>query len=142
MADIDRSTISLRIFGHDLDPDQITHRLGCPPTAAAKTGDTSTNQRGELRVVREGFWRLKSGESDATPLEAKLLDLLARLTDDERTWRDITQRYRTDLFCGLFLGVWNEGFTLTPTVMRLLAERQLPIGFAIYSPVDKDDDTP
>src|SRR6266545_2490193 len=107
MADIGRSTIGLRIFGHDLDPDDITHRLGCLPTAAGKTGDTITNRRGEMRVVREGFWRLEWGESDTTSLEAKIHDLLGKLTDDLHVWHDIAQRYRVDLFCGLFMDVWN-----------------------------------
>ena len=142
MAGIDRSTISLRIFGPDLDPDALTQRLGGAPTAAAKTGDTRTNQRGELRVVREGFWRLESGESDATPLEVKVLDLLGKLTSDVHTWHDITQHHRTDLFCGLFLSGWNEGFTLTPTVTLLLAERHIRIGFDIYGPVNRDQDAP
>lgn len=135
MADIDRSTISLRIVGLDLDPDEITHRLGCLPTAAAKTGDTRTNQRGEVRIIREGFWRLDSGEPDALPLETKVIDLLAKLTNDIDIWRDITHFYRIDLFCGLFLRRWNEGFTLTPSILCLLAERQIVIGFDIYSPV-------
>jgi hypothetical protein len=139
MAGIGRSTIGLRIFGHDLDPDDITRRLGYLPTAAAKTGDTSTNQRGEMRVVQEGFWRLEWGESDATPIEAKIRDLLEKLSDDPHVWDYIAQHYRVDLFCGLFLDVWNEGFTLSPTVTRLLAERQVAIGFDIYGPIERRD---
>jgi hypothetical protein len=138
MPDIDRSTISLRIFGPDLDPDAITLRLGYRPTAAAKTGDTRTHQRGDIRTVREGFWRLESGESDATPIDAKVRDLLGKLTDDSDVWLDIAQHYRIDLFCGLFMAVSNEGFTLSPMVTRLLAERQIAIGFDIYGPIDRD----
>ena len=140
MSGIDRSTISLRIFGPDLDPETITRQLGYPPTAAAKTGDIRTNQRGETRVVREGFWRLESGESDTIPIEVKVHDLLGKLTDNSDTWHDIVRHYRVDLFCGLFMAVSNEGFTLSSSVSRLLAERQIAIGFDIYGPIDCEDE--
>jgi len=38
------------------------------------------------------------------------------------------------------MAVSNEGFTLSPTVLGLLAERQIAIGFDIYGPIDGDDE--
>jgi Domain of unknown function (DUF4279) len=141
MAAIDRSTISLRIFGRHLDPDTITSRLGYPPTAAARTGEQQVTSRGEIRTVREGYWRLESGPSDAVPIEVKVRSLLNRLTDDLAVWQDLTQQYRVDIFCGLFMDVSNEGFSLPPDLTQLLGERHLSIGFDIYGPVAREPAT-
>ena len=138
MADIARSCISLRIFGTDLDPAILTTRLGCVPTAAARTGDTRTTPHGELRFIREGFWRLDSGEINGGELEVKAAALLSRLTSDLDVWREIAERYRVDLFCGLFLETWNEGFELSPRLLSMLGERHIAIGFDIY-PADADN---
>ena len=48
----------------------------------------------------------------------------------------VTVQYRVDLFCGVFLneGSWNRGFSLSPKVLKELAERNLEIGFDIYAP--------
>lgn len=142
MADIGRSMVSLRIAGRELDPDVLSRRLGHPPTAAARMGDSYTTRRGVIRVVREGYWRLESGEPDAIPLDTKIRDLLDSLTQDIQTWRDLAGQYHIDLFCGLFMDAWNEGLTLTRGVVQLLAERQIPIGFDIYAPVDSDTAIP
>lgn len=132
MANIARSTISLRIFGADLDPIVLTLRLDAIPTAAAKTGDSYNTKPGETRTVREGFWRLDFDDSSSIPLERIVTELLSTLTQDLQIWREISQTYHVDLFCGLFLETWNEGFTLSPDILKLLAERHIAIGFDIY----------
>jgi hypothetical protein len=39
MAVLSGSTASLRFFGDDLDPDELTKLLGCPPTKSASKGE-------------------------------------------------------------------------------------------------------
>ncbi len=142
MGSIDRSTISLRIFGANLDPEELTQLLGCAPSAAARTGDTVPKPLGGSHVVRQGFWRLEYGESDDTELEGKVEDLLAKLTSDVNAWQQVTRKYKAELFCGLFLNSWNEGFGLSPQVMKKLGDRNLEISFDIYAPTDTWDETP
>jgi hypothetical protein len=43
-----------------------------------------------------------------------------------------------DVFCGLFLDNWSEGFALSPTTLRKISERNLEISFDVYSPTDLD----
>ena len=118
MASISRSTITLRIFGVDLDPEELSQLLGCAPSAAAKTGDVNPRPLGGSRIVREGYWRLEYSESDAADLEEKVEGLLGKLTSDVAVWRRITGQYKVDIFCGLFLDSWNEGFGLSPRVVK------------------------
>lgn len=137
MANISRSTVSLRLFGPALDPADLTQRLGCTPSAAAKKGDQITKPNGTTRIVKRGSWRLSDGESDDILLEEKIEFLLQKLTDDLGVWHEITKDLEVaDLFCGLFIDHWNEGFTLSPSIIRKIADRGLKINFDIYSPTD------
>ena len=46
MGEISRSTVGIRIFGNDLNPDEITEQLDYPPTDVAKTGDIKIKPEG------------------------------------------------------------------------------------------------
>jgi hypothetical protein len=129
---VDSATSTLRVVGKDVDPTEISQLLRCEPTAAARTGDV-IKSKGFARTVREGFWRLESSR-DATDIEDQVVSLLARVTNDLDVWRDLSKRFRVDMFCGLFLDAKNRGFELTPQTLRQLADRGISIGFDIYGP--------
>lgn len=135
MSAITHSTVSIRFHGKALDPEMLTTTLDCYPTEAGKTGEVLTKKSGTTRKVREGFWRLEYGESDAVDLEEKVNLLLGKLTDDLSVWQEITQKYKADVFCGLFMDKINEGFTFSPDLMKELADRNIKIGIDIYAPV-------
>jgi hypothetical protein len=77
----------------------------------------------------------KPGES----FEPQVEDLLGRLTQDLTVWRELTQRYKADIFCGVWLRNWNRGMGLSPALMQRLAERGLELGLDIYADSDRDD---
>jgi hypothetical protein len=134
VAEIGSSMVSLRIFGKKLVPEDITRQLGCFPTEAAKAGDKKPKPDGSTMVIKKGYWRLEYGERNAISLEEKIGDILDRLTQDLQAWHNITHNYQADLFCGIFLDSWNEGFDLCPELMCKLCERNLRIEFDIYIP--------
>ncbi len=136
---IDRATVSLRIFGPELDPDEITYLLGCNPSHAHRAGEVVTTPSGRRRIERQGSWHLSTGESTATEIADQVSLLLSHVTVDLRVWHDITSRYQADVFCGLFLDGWNRGFTLPPSLLQQLGARHLAIGFDMYAPVDSWD---
>ncbi len=136
MSAISRSAVSIRIFGKFLDPDQITALLGCSPSTSGKTDEIIFSESGIPRKIRKGFWFIENGESDAVDLEEKINLLLDKLTGNLEVWQQITREYKADIFCGLFMNNINEGFTFTPTLMRKLADRNVKIGFDIYTSVN------
>jgi len=141
MTDISRSTISIRLFGSELNPEKITQLLGCEPTSAAKTGEKIIKSNGKERIVKKGFWHLTYGESDEVILEEKIELLFGKLTDNLESWIEVTKNLETaDIFCGLFIDNWNEGFTLSQSILRKVSERNLEIGFDFYSPTDTWDE--
>ncbi len=137
---IDRATVSLRIFGQDLEPDELTQLLGCHPSEAHRAGDVVTTVSGRTRVIRQGSWLLNTNESRRCEIAEQIADLLRQLTANLQVWQHITTQFQADIFCGLFLDGWNRGFTLPPEVMRQLSERQLAISCDIYTPADTWDD--
>ena len=137
MSEISSSTVTIRLFGAALDPDRVTQLLKGTPTAAAKNGDKIIKPDGMERIVKRGFWRLEYGERDEIGLEEKIEIVLAKLTDNLESWQDVTRNLEiADIYCGLFIDKWNEGLTLSPYVMRKISDRNLTIGFDIYSPTD------
>ena len=137
MSNISRSTVSIRLFGAELNPEQITRILGCPPSSAAKTGEKIIKSNGNERIIKKGFWLLDYGASDEIVIEEKINILFGKLTDNLESWREITKDLDVaDIFCGLFVGNWNEGFTLSQSTLRKISDRNLEIGFDIYSPTD------
>jgi hypothetical protein len=126
--------VSLRIFGDDLDPDEISRMLMCEPTDKIKKGEIIVGRAtGNQRISPFGSWRLESAEDESLDLEEQILKLLSCVIRDPEVWSQLTQKYKVDLFCGLFLDDLNRGFSLSPEVLKELAERNLELGFDIYA---------
>jgi len=133
---IERAKVTLRVIGDELDPDEITNLLQCEPTSKARKGDmVAADGKGPQRVSPIGRWSLHSEEPEDLALEDQVLKILSRVAEKREVWERLTQQYKVDLFCGVFLneGTWNRGFSLSPTVLKELAARNLEIGFDIYS---------
>ena len=123
-----RVSVGLRIFGDDLEPDEITRLLDCDPTKAYRKGEILRNKL----PAEHGGWHLKVDSTDE--LEAVLAGLLETLPNDLAIWQELAERYQMDLFCGIWFEAerLNGGFGLSPDLMHALAERDLTIGFDIY----------
>ncbi len=131
---ISGSTASLRIRGDDLDPDEITHLLECKPTKSHRKGDIEIGKStGKRNVKKMGIWSLKAEENSTEELETKIAKLLDKVTDDLKVWKSLGQRYKLDMFCGLFMDRSNEGLSLSSSIMSRLGERSIEIGLDIYS---------
>lgn len=122
-------SVSLRIFGDDLQPNEITRLLGCEPTKAYRKGEL--NERNQI-PARTGSWHLSIKSTDE--LETVVEALLEKLTLDQAVWNKLTSQYRVDIFCGIWFEAerLNGGFGLSPKLMMALAEWGLAIGFDIY----------
>ncbi|MCI0661806.1 MAG: DUF4279 domain-containing protein [Acidobacteria bacterium] len=129
-GEIDESSVSLRFFGDDLDPDEISDLLNCQPTDACRKGDILPDERYHI-VAKTGSWRL-SGEIRDDPLEKQILELFDRLSGDLEIWRKLTHQYNGDLFCGLWLEDLNRELAFTPELMNKIAERGLTLNLDIY----------
>lgn len=134
MGPVERSVATLRIFGDDLDPDNITKLLGSPPTKAHRKGEVLTGKDGQSRSAKTGAWRLEAQDKEPCALNEQVHELLSKLSIDPKVWAELKSRYEMDLFCGLFLGDGNQGESLSPDTLSALGKRGITLGLDIYGP--------
>lgn len=133
MAALAKSAASLRILGGDLDPAQISAALGKTPDVGHTKDDVIRTPSGGERIARIGSWSVKVNRAQRANLDAQIQEILAGTTDDLAIWVDITGRYATDMFCGLFLNGTNEGLSISPATMQTLGERGIELSLDIYA---------
>jgi hypothetical protein len=139
MAHLHQSVATLRISGEDLDPDEISTLLGCPPTTSERKGDVRTSKTtGLSRTVKLGGWQLHAADREPEDLDGQIAELLAKLTPSLEIWHSIAERYHVDLFCGFFMRETNEGVEISPTSLAALGQRKIILGLDIYSPTRED----
>jgi hypothetical protein len=133
MAVLNKSQASLRIFGDDLEPDQITRMLGKDPTRSDKKGEPRSWVPNRP-IARTGSWSLKAPSCEPGNLDPQIKEIFHSLTPDLNIWAELTSRFKAELFCGLFMKEWNEGECLSAESLYLLGSRSIPIGLDIYGP--------
>ena len=132
MGELYKTAASLRFFGDDLDPEEITRRLGRRPTVGVRKGGIWFTSLGAEKIAQTGQWRVRVEERSPGDLDAQVADLLTPLTTDLAVWNDLTRRFRADVFCGLFLSEFNEGLSLMPETLKALGLRGLTLDLDVY----------
>ncbi|HEX7898917.1 MAG TPA: DUF4279 domain-containing protein [Planctomycetota bacterium] len=125
------AAVSLRVFGDDLRPADLSKRLGCRPTLTCGKGERLPGRR---VTARSGMWILESRTRRTLDLGKQIDALLDRVTSDPRVWRKLTARFSVDLYCGLFPSREAQEVWFSPALLTRLAARQLSIGFDLYAP--------
>ncbi len=128
MADIDQVMVSIRFSGFGLDPKNLGRTL------CFKKGE-NTDTRIIKRKSGKVIWSIAVNKNTFT-IEHNIRKLLLQFTQDIDVWKSGTSDTKANIFCGLFLDGWNRGFSLSPTLLKDLADRNLEIGFDIYAPVE------
>lgn len=134
----DEFNVSLNFVGNDLEPEEITRILGRKPTSFVRKGMKHTIGKRELGPATYGSWSLET-ESSTKEIEETLIQMFSQLNGDLTAWEHLTKKYKGDLFCGVYLAWFGHGFTMTPRLHRMLADRNLEITFDIYPEFDFED---
>ena len=131
---VDRSTMSLRIFGDSVDPLEITNLLGHEPTKGRKKGEKWIGEKsGREYEAKKGSWSISAPQSNGADIDFQVDWILCRLTKDLSIWKKITEEYDVDIFSGLFLEAMNRGISISPNTMKEISSRGIELGFDIYS---------
>jgi hypothetical protein len=137
MAAISETHASLRFFGDDLNPREMTALLGGTPSRFATKGDVIRSESsGRERIAKTGSWIVRVERREPGDLDAQVEELLSPLTQDLTIWRSLG-KYRPNLFVGLFLEESNEGIEISARSLSLLAERGILLGLDIYGAASK-----
>lgn len=138
MPELHRTAASLRFFGDDLDPDEITRLLGAQPTVGVKKGAVWRTSLGAKKTAYKGQWRLTVERRSPGDLDGQVAELFAALTTDLTVWNELSRRFQADIFCGLFLNEFNEGISLSRETLTAVGSRALSLDMDIYAPNDDD----
>ncbi|MGB3502934.1 MAG: DUF4279 domain-containing protein [Mesorhizobium sp.] len=132
MATVIATCATLRLFGDDLEPGEITRLLGCQPSAGERRGEAKGPRRDNM--ARTGGWRLSSEREDGDQLSRQIRDILSRTSGDAALWDSLRGRYRIDMFCGVWLDEAGQGLAINPMVLSELGMRGIPLELDIYYP--------
>lgn len=135
MAQLHHSVATLRIFGDDLLPEEITELLGCEPTESYAKGQiVRASKTCREYVKQKGMWRLEATDREPEDLDQQVAELLGKLTDDLNVWISLSEQFSLDLFCGLFMEKNNEGVSISAESLLALGQRRIELGLDIYGP--------
>lgn len=134
MTELHRSSALIGFYGDDLDPDEVTAKLGAIPTVGVRKGGIWHTSQGAPKNAFTGSWRIESARREPADLDGQIAELLAPLNNDLTVWRDLASRYRAVIFCGLWLQEGNEGYEFKPETLLAAGERHLLLDLDIYAP--------
>ena len=97
---VDESSVTLAVYGHDLDPDDVSARLGCEPSSCHRRGDRKSPQG---VAAPTGGWFLSLRGFAPTGPEELIRRLLMKLPSDQPTWQDLVSRFDVLLPEGVLL---------------------------------------
>ena len=131
MGSLARSRATLRVFGDELQPEEITALLGAQPTTARFRGQRNEEGRGPP-VWRTGSWRLSADDADPADPDRQVAQILDQLTADIAVWQSLGARFKIDMFCGWFMEDQSEGVSLSAHTLRSLGERGILLDLDLY----------
>lgn len=132
MGAFDRSLTTLRFFGEDLVPEQITALLGARPTVSYHKGQELVgNRTGIVRIAKTGCWRLSAVDRKPEDLDAQIFEILGQLTQDPAVWQSLA-RYQPDVYCGVFMGSGNDATSVSAKALLAMGRRGISLGLDIY----------
>jgi ribosomal protein L19 len=140
MSAVKTSTVTLRIYGDDLVPQEITKMLGASPTHPKIKGEKTVGRKtGKTYIAKSGIWQLGASDREPEDIDGQIREIFSQVSADVSVWRSITKKYRVNLFCGLFMSETNDGLSISPQSLAVLAERGIELWFDIYTPIDEHE---
>jgi hypothetical protein len=130
----------LRFHGDDLDPDDLTARLGAPPELWARKGEVIQSTRSWPRriVAKTGRWGIGVAPRKEGDLDGQIREQFGLLTSDLKVWRALAAEYEPHLFVSVFTEKYNEGLEVSADCLSILGERGVKLGLDIYGSSDQD----
>lgn len=133
MTELHSTDLALRFFGDDLDPNEITHRLGKSPTEYETKGQSIKNKTtGKVRIAKTGSWRFRVSRKIPGDLDKQIFEIFSGMTEDLYIWTNLSERFKADLFAGLFHKEENEGLKISSKSLQMIGERGLFLDLDIY----------
>lgn len=122
-------SVQLRISGKNLDPNDVTHRLGLEPNQVRIAGE----RRSVNQVWDESLWSYDGGAASAevarewTSLEDGLRYVLERLLSKNELIQEYAKTHEVVWWCGHFQSGFDGGPTLSASLLKILGDLGVPL---------------
>jgi hypothetical protein len=130
-------SIALTVRADDLAPDDVTRLFLVKPTRTQVRG-LPVAPRAGARVATFGSWtiELTPQETDEWDVSEAVRLLISLFPGEANVWQRLPPAAEVRLRIGLDLETRNQGFSLHADVLRFAADRNIDIGFDIYTGPD------
>lgn len=123
---------SLRIFGENLVPEDISSSLNLAPTQTHLRGQRKSER---VSVVwKHSMWLLQSPLGTEEEVPRHLEWLLGELERCATVLKELSTKFEIDFFCGFSSENGQGGFTLNAELLRRLANLGIPVTLDLYPP--------
>jgi len=127
-------SVSFRVTGKDVDPEEISGILKLQPSDSHKRGDPHYGKQGRYADFPEGLWALTSSLGQNRPLAEHLQNIRLQLQGREPVLAELRARgYLLDLFIGVFEIGDGDELALSASELKSLADLQLSVCFDLYT---------
>ena len=122
-------SVQFRISGKDLDPSEVTHKLGLEPNQVRIAGE----RRSANQVWQESLWSYNGSTDSAgaarewTSLEDGLRYVHERLLPKKELIQKYAKSHEVVWWCGHFQSGFDGGPTLSASLLKLLADFGVPL---------------
>jgi hypothetical protein len=144
--DCERTVVALRIYGDDLDPEQVSSSLGIDPTSSQRKGQIfPPNSFGRQRVAPIGGWFLSSeGVVESTDIRRHFEWLLGQLESRATEIGALRASPSVSIYISCIWWASKDGgggFVLAPEHLQKIGELGLEcdFGVAFYGASENDD---
>ncbi len=119
---------SLRIFGDNLDFEEITNNIGIQPTLTHRKGDKKgPNSPG----FKEDLWCYNPKLTEDKPLEEHINALWHSIKGSMDYLLLLKQRAKVDVFLGYRSNIDHAGFEIPHTCLEMFVRLEIPFGMSI-----------
>jgi hypothetical protein len=119
---------ALRIFGHPLDPDDVTRHLGISPTHAHRKGDRRGPNSGPYD---HDMWSYTAPVGQAEPLGVHIDALWNTFREHKPYLLQLKHDVTVDVFLGYRSNCDHAGVVVPYESLEMFRELQVPFGLSI-----------
>jgi hypothetical protein len=130
----DELGIAICLYGHDLEPSEVSELLNSDPTSA--------HRRGERKGLKsppfeQGAWIREVRRFEPFDPDAMLEELFSSLVQEPKVWAQLAAKFEVRLHVGVHTDV-GCNFIFSPQSVREIASRSASIKFDIYAYGDNE----
>lgn len=126
---VDKFSVTLAIYHPELEPDEVSARLGVAPTKSHRRGDS---RRPGSPPLPTGGWSLRREALPPSLPSDAVVELLANLPRDAGFWDALRSDYNVQIRVAVHTDGWNRGFSLSHTAIARIAATGVEVDLDLY----------